>query len=179
MLTSILWTHVSLHNNGRGKVIDFVYMNQDVPRSQTLPEAIVVQFSHLEPDMPAFISNYPGIVAIPTITSECTKPIGNGVFTRTQFPLNLSLTFTIHKSQGKILKSLVIDLGAGGKCSSLTLVALWRVRMFKHFLLKPFTFERLRKVNTSSGLVYIKNALAILEQKAFPTRLQYPTIFQD
>ena len=62
-------------------------MNSDVPQSQTLPEDVVVQFSHLEPEMPTLIEYYPGIFAIPTITDEWTKPSDNGFFTRTQFPL--------------------------------------------------------------------------------------------
>ena len=41
----------------------------------------------------------------------------NGLFTCTQFPLNLSWAFTNHKSQGKKLRRLVIDLGAGEKYS--------------------------------------------------------------
>ena len=141
MLTSNSWTPVGLHNGSRGKVLDFVYMNSYGPQSQTFPEAIVVQFSHLEPDMPAFLEDYPGSVAIATITAEWTKPSGNVVFTCTKSPLNLSWAFTIHKSQGKKLERLVIDLGAGEKCSYLTLVAISRVRMFKHFILKPLTFE--------------------------------------
>ena len=79
-----------MHNGARGKVIYFVYMNSDGPRYQTLPEAGVVKFSHLDPDMPGFIEDYPESVAIPTITSEWKKPSGNGVLTRTQLPLNLS-----------------------------------------------------------------------------------------
>ena len=97
MLTSNLWTHVGLHNVARRKVIYFVYMNSDGTLSQTLPEAVVVQFSHLEPDMTAFLEYYPGSVAIPTITAERTNPCGNGVFTCTQFPLNLCWAFNIHK----------------------------------------------------------------------------------
>ena len=73
----------------------------------------------------------------------------------------------------------MIDLGAGDKCSGITLVVLLRVRMPKRFILKPLNFEQLRKVNTSSGLVDIKNALATLEQKALATRFKYPTVFQD
>ena len=65
------------------------------------------------------------------------KNSGNGVFTRTQFPFNLSWVLTIHKSQGKTLERLGIDLGAGEKFSDLMLVALLRVRMFKQFFLKP------------------------------------------
>ena len=77
------------------------------------------------------------------------------------------------------MERLAINLGADEKCNGLTLVALSRVRIFKHFLLKPLTFERLRKVNTSSGLVDINNALATLEQKSIATRLKYPSVFQD
>ena len=100
-----------------------------------------MQFSHLDPDMPDFLEDYPGSVSIPTITAELIKPSGNGVFKRMKFPLNLSWALTIHKSQWKTLERLVIDLVAGEKCSGLTLVALSRVRMFKQFPLKPLTFE--------------------------------------
>ena len=141
MLTSNLWTPVGLHNGARGKVLDFFYMNSDGSQYQNLPEAVVVQLINLDPDMPTFQEDYPGSVSIPTINDEWEKPSINGLFIRTQFPLNLSWVFTIQKSQGKTLEYLVIDLGAGEKCSGLMLVALLRVRVFKHFLLKPLTFE--------------------------------------
>ena len=162
MLTSNLWAPVGLHNGARGKVFGFVYMNLDGPRSQTFPEDFVVQFSHLELDMPDFLEYYPVSVAIPTITAGWEKTIVNGVFTCTQLPFNLSWAFTIHRSQGKTLECLLIDFGAGEKCSGLTLVALLIVGIFKHFLLKKLTFKLLRKVNTSSGLFYSNNSLAEL-----------------
>ena len=74
MLTSNSWNHVGLHNGSRGKVLGFVYMNSYGPQSQTFSEAIVVQFSHLEPDMPAFLEDYPRSVAIATITAEWAIP---------------------------------------------------------------------------------------------------------
>ena len=89
MLTSNLWTHVSLHNGARGKVIDFVYMNLYGPQYQTFPEAVVVKFIHLEPDMSIFLEDYLGSVDIPTITAKWDKPSDNGVFTCTHLPLNL------------------------------------------------------------------------------------------
>ena len=45
-------------------------MNSDGTQYQTLPEAVVVKFSNLDPYMPAFIEYYPGSVSIPTITAE-------------------------------------------------------------------------------------------------------------
>ena len=70
MLTSNLQTPVGLHSGAREKVIDFFYMKSDGTRYQTFPEAVVVQFSQLDPDIPAFIEDYPGSVAISTITAE-------------------------------------------------------------------------------------------------------------
>ena len=86
--------------------------------------------------MPDLIEDYPGSVSIRTITDEWEKPSANEFFTHTQFPLNLSWAFSIHKIQGKTLQRIVIDLGAGDKYSGRTSVVLLRVRMFKLFLLK-------------------------------------------
>ena len=49
-----------------------------------------MKFSHIEPEIPDFLEDYHGSVAIATITAEWEKPSGNGVFTHTQFPLSLS-----------------------------------------------------------------------------------------
>ena len=100
-----------------------------------------MQFSHLVLDMPDFIEDYPGTVDIPTVIAEWKKTSDNGFFTCTQFPLNLIWEFIIQKIQVKTLERLVIDLGAGEICSGPTLVALSRVRMFKHFLLKQLAFK--------------------------------------
>ena len=70
MLPSNLWRKIGLHNSAREKVIDFVCMNSDGTLSKTFTEAVVVQFSHLDLDMPAFLEDYPGSVAIPTINTE-------------------------------------------------------------------------------------------------------------
>ena len=59
-----------MNNRARGRVYFYFYMNSDGPQSQTLPEDVVVQFSHLDPDMTAFLEDYPGSVAIPNITDK-------------------------------------------------------------------------------------------------------------
>ena len=55
MLTSNLWKPDSLHNGARREVDDFFYMKSDGPLYQTLLEAIFLQFSHLDTDMPYFL----------------------------------------------------------------------------------------------------------------------------
>ena len=58
----------------------------------------------------------------------------------------LSWACTIHKSQGKALDKEVIDLGTTERCSGMTLVALSRVRKLRHLILRPFSYERLKKL---------------------------------
>ena len=168
MLTSNLWTAAGLHNGAKGKVVDFVYTTPEGPRSKELPESVVVYFPHLDENVDAFLPGQPKTVSIPTIQAEWnngTTGTASGVYTRKQFPLMLSWAFTIHKSQGKTLDHAVVDLGSSEKCNGMTLVALSRVRHLNNLLLKPFTFERLQKVNKSSGLADLRSAMERLQQK--------------
>jgi len=82
-------------------------------------------------------------VAIPFAEHEWRH--NSDVYNRKQFPLMLSWAYTIHKSQGKTLDEVVIDLGTTEKCSGMTLVGLSRVRKLRHLLLRPFSYERLKK----------------------------------
>ena len=164
MLTSNLWTAAGLHNGAKGKVVDFVYTTPEGPRSGSLPESVVVHFPHLQDNVDAFLPGLPKTVSIPTTQAEWSDTAGK-VLTRRQFPLMLSWAFTIHKSQGKTLDRAVIDLGNSERCSGMTLVALSRVRRLSDLLLKPFTCERLQKVNGSSGLSELRQAMDQLRQK--------------
>ena len=44
MLLSNMWTGFGLHNCAKGKVVDFVYTDSEVPKNCGIPEAVVVQF---------------------------------------------------------------------------------------------------------------------------------------
>ena len=68
-------------------------------------------------------------------------------FIRHQIQLILSWASAIHKAQRKKLYGAVINLVTRKKCCGKTLVALSRVRELKHMFLKPFSVERLVKVN--------------------------------
>ena len=64
----------------------------------------------------------------------------------------LSWAYTIHKFQDKTFDEVVIDLGTTAKCSDMTLAALSRVRKLRHLLLRPFSYERLKKINKAKQL---------------------------
>lgn len=178
MLTSNLWTDVGLHNGAKGIVVDLVYKTPAGPTFGDLPEAVVVQFCDLDAEIDQYLDGVPRTVAIPLITAEWKSPSGNGgVFTREQIPLALSWAFTIHKAQGKTLDLAVIDLGKSEKCSGMTLVALSRVRGLKDLLLKPFSMERLDKVNKANSLPLIKAALVKIHAKALRTKDAFARIW--
>jgi len=145
MLTSNLWADVGLHNGAKGKVVDIVYKISDGtgPSDTVLPNAVVVQFEHLNEEVVPFLDAFPRSVAIPFAEHEWRH--NSDVYNRKQFPLMLSWAYTIHKSQGKTLDKVVIDLGTTEKCSGMTLVGLSRVRKLRHLLLRPFSYERLKK----------------------------------
>jgi len=52
----------------------------------------------------------------------------------------------VHKSQGLTLDKVVIDIGKKEFTAGLSFVAVSRVREIKDLILKPFDFERLRRI---------------------------------
>ena len=67
MLTSNFWNEVGIHNGGKVKVINFVYIGASRPKNGGVPEAVVVQFRSLdgEDDIQPFFYGYPRSVEIP------------------------------------------------------------------------------------------------------------------
>ena len=145
-----------------------------------MPEAVVVQFNQLSEELDPFLADVPRSVAIPLKTAEWYNPSKvEKTFIRKQFPLVLSWAFTIHKSQGKTLDQVVIDLGKSEKCSGMTLVALSRVRRLNDLLLKPFSLERLKKTNNSNQLPIIQRALERLKEKAVLTKNKFEHLWNN
>ena len=74
---------------------------------------------------------------------------------------------------------MVIDLGTTERCSGMTLVALSRVRKLRHLLLRPFSYERLKKINKAKQLQSIRNAINRLQHKFQQTQLRYPNLWRQ
>ena len=80
------------------------------------------------------------------IDFDTAEKCSDMIFVRGQFPLMLSWACKIHKSHGRTLDKAVIDLGKAEKCTEMILLAPSRVRKLRHLLLRPFSFEHLKKI---------------------------------
>ena len=122
MLRHNLWTEAGLVNGAMGTVHDIVYKPSSEPGS--LPAVVLVKFDAYTG--PSCLDGEERIVPICPRTSEWFE---RGLKkSRTQLPINLSWSVTIHKAQGATLDKAVIDVGSAEKCSGLAYVALSRVK---------------------------------------------------
>ena len=97
MLTYNLWTDVGLKNGAKVTVIDFIYNNNEDPRSGKLKEAVVFQFHELDIEVIPFLLGAPWTVVNPVHRVEWK--IGNSdTFIWHQIPIILSWAFKIHKA---------------------------------------------------------------------------------
>ena len=126
MLTRNLWAEAGLCNGSMGIVKHIIYKDGDSPPA--LPIAIVVQFDENYTG-PSCCSDVPNCVPIPPVIS--TSDSLGSCYERQQFPLRLSWSITIHKSQGLTLNKAWIDLGLSEKVAGLSYVALSRVKKIK------------------------------------------------
>ena len=77
----------------------------------------------------------------------------------------LSWDITIHKSKGRTSELAVIALGTSEKCCGMSLVALSYAKKLNNILIKPFSYERSRKINKSKQLPKVQVDLAELDIK--------------
>jgi ATP-dependent DNA helicase PIF1 len=144
MLTHNMWVEMGLVNGSVGFVRGMHFLDGTKP--PTLPAAVFVHF----PD-------YKG----PTMQPGNVVPVTPRTFhwvdkhchcNRTQIPLSLAWSMTIHKAQGLTMDCAVIDLGHKEIASGLTYVALSRVRHLVDLCLASVNFQRLQNINESQVL---------------------------
>ena len=76
------------------------------------------------------------------LTDENDRIIENEIGSYKQFPLTLGYAMTIHKSQGKTLSKVIIDISRGAFAHGQTYVALSRTRSAKDMhIVKPLTYR--------------------------------------
>ena len=78
-------------------------------------------------------------------SEEQGKIVEKTLGTYTQFPITLAWAITIHKSQGKTLERVIIDLGTGAFAAGQLYVALSRCKSLSGIALKqPVTHADIR-----------------------------------
>ena len=141
MLTVNLSARVGLCNGAVGFVTDVIYGTHTPPN---LPVAVMVHFKdYVGPSFHGLNSHVP----ICPITVSCN--ISNTHCERTQLPLRLARSMTIHKSQGLTLKKVWVDIGKSERVSGLSYVALSRVKQMSDMIIEPMSFQRLQSVTNS------------------------------
>ena len=98
VLTTNLWTDAKLVNGSTGIVRKIVFRDNESPAEGHLPAFVLVEFKDYIG--PAFLPDHPTWVPIKAITKNWWDK--NKQLSRTQFPLMLGYSLTIHKSQVKV-----------------------------------------------------------------------------
>jgi ATP-dependent exoDNAse (exonuclease V) alpha subunit len=138
---NLLPARFGLVNGSIGTVVDIVYEQGKKP--DDFPDVVVVDFPQYKG--PVIFKDHPTYVPIPPMESRCAE---KEHLRRTQIPLWLCWSMTIHKSQGETMHRAVIDIGKRELAAGLTYVAISRLRTFEGlFLTGTFNWPRLQTIN--------------------------------
>ena len=155
MLTKNLNINVGLVNGCIGEVIDFVQIIEK--DSVDSIDYVIVNFDNYCGDR-IILEGHNKLVPIQKEESS------NGTF---NFPLVAADAMTIHKSQGSTFNfSTYVDIGDREVLGS-SFVAFSRVTTIENLYLKPFEFERFKKIGEVAYSDDRKRALELLEEIEF------------
>ena len=147
MLTANINIGASLSNGSQGTVIGIIYPKN--LSKEELPE-VLVQFD-LYTGARSFLSDVPRVYPVGPLerTWSCRKKN----YSRKMLPLVPGYAFSIHKSQGQTLPSVILDLGDKDFAPGLTYTALTRVRCLEDLVFDPMPpLSRFKKVVTSKSV---------------------------
>ena len=92
--------------------------------------------------------------AIPIFRSTRDYVRGGANCTRTQFPLTIAYSITVHKSQGMTVDRAVLNMNAKKLTVGLRYAAVLRVKTLGGLLFEePFDYQRIQPKNTSPLLL--------------------------
>ena len=104
LLTRNLWTECSLVNGSMGTIQVILYKDGN---NSNLPDAILIQFDGFRG--PSCLPTIDRVVALTPVTARFK--VGNQLYLRKSYPLQLGYALTIHRAQGMTLPKVLIDLG--------------------------------------------------------------------
>ena len=126
MLRINLWVEGKLSNGSIGALKHIVYSRGTTP--PTLPSYLLIQFDEYKG--PYLQDKY-----FPIIPIQRSWTFHGIIYTRTQFPIAVAHSSTIHKAQGMSLPKVVIDIGDNEFAPGLTYVALSRARKLNDIMI--------------------------------------------
>lgn len=143
MLTENLWTTCGLVNGALGDVYDIAWKHDVAdPRSES-PFLLLIRFDRYTG--PPYFEDPSLANVVPVFRSTRDFLIGNISCTRSQFPITVAYSITVHKSQGMTVDRAVADLSTKSFQAGLDYVAISRVTTIEGILFDAaFDFEQLR-----------------------------------
>lgn len=143
ILTSNLWKETGLTNGARGIVKYILYAKGKKPTQ--LPEAVIVQFEqYIGP-------NFFGLPqCVPIVPVTRTWYMNKNTCIRVMLPLEPAYAMTIHKSQGKTMDKVIINISQKEFANGLAYTAVSRARKIEHLVFFPFpNFRRFTSIFTA------------------------------
>ncbi|KPM39851.1 hypothetical protein AK830_g6688 [Neonectria ditissima] len=126
MLTENIWTDVGLVNGAIGEVYDLAWNPSVTDPHNQHPSVVLVRFDRYS-GPPCF--DDPALAkVVPIYRSSRDFIKGSAVCTRTQFPITIAYSMTVHKMQGTTLDRAVADISLRDFQSGLTYVTVSRVK---------------------------------------------------
>lgn len=150
MLTRNVWSNIGLMNGAQGVVHVIVWAEGSNVLSDP-PQVIMVTWDNYT--SPSFrlpsgeeLKDSRGKLVVPVERVRHEFTLHNNTCCREQFPLIVSYTITVHKSQGVTLDRVVCDISISEFASGLSYVAVSRVSTLKGLLFDA-PFDRSRVFN--------------------------------
>jgi ATP-dependent DNA helicase PIF1 len=151
MLVENLWTERGLVNGAFG-IRDIIWKEGDSEARYRAPFLLLVKFDNYTG--PGFLRTGNGDILVPIFKSTREFFRDRVSCTRTQFPVALAYTITVHKAQG-ITVPPVLNITARDFAPGLTYVAVSRVKTLDGVLFEEsFDFDRFRR--RPSGLATMR-----------------------
>jgi helitron helicase-like protein/uncharacterized protein DUF6570/PIF1-like helicase len=151
MLLDNTWTERGLVNGSFATIRDIVWPYATTDPRSCLPQALLVEFDKYTG--PIWQQDEYGRQLVPVLPVCREFAIDGENHHRTQFPITLAYSITVHRAQGISVDRAVLDISNSEFTTGLRYVAVSRVRTLKGVLFhNSFDFDDLRQPNVSPNM---------------------------